>query len=75
MKKLFYIDYPQEHLEGHMHRYRCVHCKEETTIINGRLEGHLSSCEYRVKLESAGYESEKAASTNTLVSHDADDFD
>ena len=75
MKKLFYIDYPQEHIEGQMHRYRCVHCKEETTSINGRLEGHLSSCEYRIKLENAGYESESTASTNKLVSHDSDEFD
>lgn len=75
MKKLFYIDYPQEHIEGHLHRYRCVHCKEETTIINGRLEGHLSSCVYRLKLESEGYECEKTPPLNSLVSHDADDFD
>ena len=75
MKKLFYIDYPQEHIEGQMHRYRCVHCKVETTSINGRLEGHLPSCEYRVKLENAGYETESLDQTEKLVSHDADDFD
>lgn len=75
MKKLFYIDYPQEHIEGQMHRYRCVQCKEETTVINGRLDGHLPSCEYRIKLESAGYESENTAPTHNLVLHDVDDFD
>jgi DNA-directed RNA polymerase subunit RPC12/RpoP len=75
MKKLFYIDYPQEHIEGQMHRYRCVHCKEETTVINGRLEGHLPSCEYKIMLESAGYESENAAPSNKLILQDADDFD
>jgi hypothetical protein len=47
----------------------------ETTTINGRLEGHLPSCEYRMKLESAGYETEAIKSTENPVSHDADDFD
>ncbi len=75
MKKLFYIDYPQEHIEGHAHRYQCVHCKEETTIINGRLEGHLPSCEYRIKLENAGYDTECLDSSKKRVPHDADDFD
>jgi hypothetical protein len=75
MKKLFYIDYPQEHIEGQLHRYRCVHCKEETTTINGRLEGHLPSCQYRIKLENAGYETEDTNSNKKLVAHDADDFD
>lgn len=75
MKKLFYIDYPQEHIEGQLHRYRCVHCKEETTAINGRLDGHLPNCEYRIKLENEGYESEATESSTPLTSHDADDFD
>lgn len=56
MKKLFYIDYPQEHLEGQMHTYRCAFCKVITTKINGNLDGHLPSCEYRLKLEKAGFE-------------------
>lgn len=73
MKKLFYIDYPQEHIEGQMHTYRCVHCKVLTTTINGNLEGHLPSCEYRVNLESAGFEC-KALSENTTCST-ADDYD
>lgn len=75
MKKLFYIDYPQEHIEGQLHRYRCMHCKEETTVINGRLEGHLRDCEYRVKLETAGYEAEATLSAPKLAAHDTDDFD
>ncbi|MBC7787732.1 MAG: hypothetical protein H7Z18_09975 [Methylophilaceae bacterium] len=75
MKKLFYINYPQEHIEGHLHRYRCSHCKEETTIINGRLEGHLPLCTYRKKLENDGYEEDGVESTKNLASHDADDFD
>lgn len=56
MKKLFYIDYPQEHFEGHLHRYRCALCKQETTVINGLLEGHLPDCAYRVAMEKAGFE-------------------
>jgi hypothetical protein len=75
MKKLYYIDYPQEHLENQMHRYRCVYCKVETTIINGLLEGHLPSCEYRINLEGTGHEAAATESTENPVSHDADDFD
>ena len=75
MKKPYYIDYPQEQLEGQMHRYQCADCKVETTIINGRLEGHLPSCKYRMKMEAAGYEVSAIKSTENLVSHDADDFD
>jgi len=52
MKELFYIDYPQENFEGQATSYRCAFCKEATTKINGRLEGHLPSCEYRLKVES-----------------------
>lgn len=58
MQRLFYIDYPQEHYEGQLHRYRCIYCKEETTKINGNLEGHLPSCNYRIFLEEAGFELE-----------------
>lgn len=75
MKKSYYIDFPQEHLEGHLHRYRCVHCKIETTTINGRLEGHLPSCEYRKKMENEGYEVDLATSPENSALHDADDFD
>ncbi|MBF5039832.1 hypothetical protein Q9292_04155 [Methylophilus sp. VKM B-3414] len=61
MKRLFYIDYPQEHFEGQAHRYRCAYCKQETTHINGKLEGHLPGCEYRVALEKAGFECNQLA--------------
>lgn len=56
MKKLFYIDYAQEHIEGQAHAYRCAFCKVITTTINGNLNGHLPTCEYRIKLEKAGFE-------------------
>jgi len=73
MKKPYYIDFPQEHLEGQMHRYRCSFCKVETTTINGMLEGHLRSCTYRMMLESDGYEASEVLVQPT--SHDSDDFD
>ena len=72
-KQLYYIDYPQEPFEGQMHRYRCVHCKVETTTINGKLEGHLPTCTYRIKLEKAGHKAQGSNNKATLV--DADDFD
>lgn len=73
MKKPYYIDYPQEHLEGHAHQYRCVYCKQETTTINGRLEGHLPSCDYRLAMLAAGFEETCQAQKASL--HDADDYD
>ena len=73
MQKLFYIDYPQESYEGQMHRYRCAYCKEETTKINGKLEGHLSSCEYRIKMEEQGHDC--VGKAIEPASHDTDDFD
>jgi len=73
MKKPYYIDYPQETMNGQMHRYQCAFCKIETTTINGKLEGHLTSCEYRMQLEKAGYDAYGTCSTP--ASHDADDYD
>ena len=75
MKKAYYIDYPQEQLEGQMHRYQCVYCKVETTIINGKLERHLPSCVYRKKLAGAGHEVAVVNPEDSLATHDADDFD
>ncbi|HSH72323.1 MAG TPA: hypothetical protein VK974_04620 [Methylophilaceae bacterium] len=63
MKKTYYIDYPQEHVEGQAHTYRCVSCKEITTKINGSIEGHLPSCEYRVKLERDGFENNQCSNS------------
>lgn len=75
MKKLFYIDYPQEHFEEQLHRYRCAYCKIETTVINGRLEGHHASCTYRIKLSAAGHSASGQPASVDPVAHDADDFD
>ncbi|HQN65651.1 MAG TPA: hypothetical protein PLR90_05145 [Methylophilus sp.] len=72
MKKLFYIDYPQEHVEGQAHTYRCAYCKVITTTINGKLEGHLPTCEYRIKMQQAGYEATGKVQPGATV---ADDFD
>jgi hypothetical protein len=73
MKKLYYIDYPQENFNGQMHRYQCAYCQVETTIINGELAGHLPTCAYRIQYEKAGYDV-AGASTNTALK-DADDYD
>ena len=73
MKKSFYIDYPQEHLEDQAHSYRCAYCKVGTTVINGSLEGHLPSCEYRIKLEQAGFEVNQSSAQ--VVSTACDDVD
>jgi hypothetical protein len=73
MKKLFYIDYPQEHVEGQAHTYRCVYCKLITTRINGKLDGHLPTCEYRLKMEQSGYNAQ--ANVEFLDSPMADEVD
>ena len=73
MKKLFYIDYPQEHLEGQLHTYRCALCKVITTKVNGRLEGHLPTCEYRIKMQQAGFEAANTISKPASSTTDEED--
>ena len=73
MKKPYYVDFPQEHVEGHMHKYRCAYCKLETTAINGTLEGHLATCEYRINQEAACCQALEKTSTTT--SSDSDNVD
>jgi DNA-directed RNA polymerase subunit RPC12/RpoP len=48
-KDAFDIGYPQENLEGEMHKYRCKHCKKLTTEINGLLDNHAPDCAYRLQ--------------------------
>jgi len=48
-KGRFDIDYPQEEVPGQTHVHRCKSCKVLTTQINGRLENHAPTCEYRVR--------------------------
>lgn len=73
MIRTYYIDYPQEHLEGQAHTYRCVYCKVVTTKINGSLQGHLPDCTYRLKLEHDGFE--RNQNPNSPSCSAADDFD
>jgi hypothetical protein len=73
MKKPYYIDYPQEHVEGQAHTYRCAYCKIVTTKVNGSLQGHLPTCDYRLKLERDGFEN--GANSNSPSYSTADDFD
>lgn len=73
MKKSYYIDYPQEHVEGQAYTYRCVFCKLLTTKINGNLDGHLPNCDYRIKLEHEGFENNPHANSRELLSTDSVD--
>ena len=73
MKKSYYIDYPQEHVEEQSHTYRCVYCKVVTTKINGSLQGHLPTCDYRLKLERDGFE--KNGDSNSPSYTNTDEFD
>lgn len=73
MKKPFYIDYPQTHLDGQAHRYCCAYCQLETTKINGLLEGHLPTCTYRLTLEQAGFAGDTAARRPQLDTSDEED--
>ncbi|AWW48070.1 hypothetical protein DPM17_05100 [Polynucleobacter paneuropaeus] len=47
--KPFYIDYPQEKIEGHLHAYQCAFCKIPTTEIFGLLVNHGKDCSYRIQ--------------------------
>jgi len=47
-KDAFDIGYPQENLEGEIHKHRCKHCKKLTTEINGQLDNHAPDCAYRL---------------------------
>ena len=48
-KDAFDIDYPQEEVPGQSHVHRCKYCKVLTTKINGRLEYHEPTREYRLR--------------------------
>ena len=51
MEPKFWINYPQEHIEGEMYKYRCSYCKVETTAINGLIENHKEDCIFRKEQE------------------------
>ena len=50
-KHRFYIDYPQEKLDGELYKYKCAFCGIDTVTIDGMLENHSRTCEYRLKKE------------------------
>ena len=47
----YYSDYPKERIGGGNPYYRCSFCGVSDPQINGRLEGHHTDCEYRIKKE------------------------
>jgi len=51
MDSKFYIDYPQEKIEGGGNIYRCSICNEKALTINGLLDNHKASCSYRIDKE------------------------
>lgn len=51
MSDQYHHDYDSEPIGGGNPYYRCVHCHRSDPEINGRLEGHLPSCEYRQRKE------------------------
>ena len=50
-KHRFYIDYPQEKLDGELYKYKCAFCGIDTVTIDGMLENHSPTCEYRLQKE------------------------
>ena len=50
-KHRFHIDYPQEKLDGELYKYKCAFCGIDTVTIDGILENHSPTCEYRLKKE------------------------
>ena len=73
MKRPYYIDYPQEHVEGQAYTYRCAFCKVVTTKINGNLDGHLPNCNYRLQLERIGFENNEHSNSLDISITDVTD--
>lgn len=48
----YHSDYENEPIGGGNPYRRCIHCKRSDPEINGRLEGHLRDCRYRLAKES-----------------------
>jgi hypothetical protein len=57
----YFCDYETEPIGGGNPYYRCVHCKRSDPEINGRLDRHMSWCEYRTRKEAEGFTDEQAA--------------
>ncbi len=45
------VDYPKEPIGKGNPYYRCSYCKVSDPQINGQIENHLATCEYRIKKE------------------------
>lgn len=50
-ESIYYHDYENEPIGGGNPYYRCIHCKVSDPQINGRLNGHLNYCKYRIAKE------------------------
>lgn len=48
----YHSDYETEPIGGGNPYHRCIHCKRSDPEINGRIEGHLPDCTYRMARES-----------------------
>ena len=59
-KDAFDIDYPQEEVPGQTQVHRCKYCTVLTTQMNGRLENHRPTCEYRMQKTGARAREETA---------------
>jgi len=69
--KPFYIDYPQEKIEGHLHAYQCAFCKIPTTEIFGLLENHAQDCSYRI--QAGGLSKQEAKTTSKRMEQSLSD--
>ena len=49
MTERYRSDYPTKKIGGGNPYYACAACGRADPQINGRLEGHLSTCEWRIK--------------------------
>jgi len=48
----YYSDYPSEPIGGKNPYYKCSLCGISEPQINGRIEGHLKDCPWRIQKES-----------------------
>lgn len=47
----YHSDYPSDAIGGGNPYYCCAHCKRSDPEINGRIEGHIKDCDYRIRME------------------------
>ena len=51
VKQTWFEDFPQEPIGGDNPYWMCSYCKRSVPEINYSLEGHSSSCQYRIEKE------------------------